>query len=116
MSVVQDPAHELDVAQARRWMNERCAQVIDLRERHERDAGHIPDDRYLDIGHVVSEADSIAGGRPVIFYCRSGVRSGMTAATFRSACWDAYNLSGGLLSCVDAGQPLDPAEGTVAEH
>ena len=97
-------------------MDEQAAQVVDLREQHERDAGHIPDDRYLNIARVASEADSIRGDRPVIFYCRSGMRSGMTAAAFNSAGWDAYNLQGGLLAWAESGQPLDPADGTVAEH
>lgn len=116
MSAFDNPDHELNADQVRSMADARAAQVIDLREQYERDQGHIPDDRYLDMHQVALETDSIGKDRPVIFYCRTGLRSGMAAAAFRSAGWDAYHLRGGLLAWVDAGQPLEPADGTVADH
>ncbi|WP_083921611.1 rhodanese-like domain-containing protein [Actinopolyspora halophila] len=57
-----------------------------------------------------SRPDSIDQGRPVIFYCRAGIRSGMAAEAFRAAGWDAYNLRGGLLAWGDAVTNSDQAK------
>ena len=38
-----------------------------------------------------------------------------TAAAFRQAGWDAYNLAGGLRAWVEHGLELEPVDGEVAE-
>src|SRR5690625_1230981 len=98
MPAFQNPEHAIETHQAQQLIKRRAAQVIDVRERYEHDAGHIPNDRYLDMQHVALQTDSIDQDRPVIFYCRSGVRSGMATEAFRAAGWEAYNLRGGLLA------------------
>jgi rhodanese-related sulfurtransferase len=40
----------------------------------------------------------------------------MAAQAFRRAGYDAYSLAGGLQAWHDAGLPLDPPDGAVAEH
>ncbi len=105
MIAFENPDQEVDVEQARRLIHEQAAQLIDVREQHERDAGHIPGDRYLDMQHVAPQADTIDKDRPVIFYCRVGIRSGMTAAAFNAAGWKAYNLRGGLLPWATPANP-----------
>jgi rhodanese-related sulfurtransferase len=52
----------------------------------------------------------------VLFYCRLGARSGMAANAFRRAGFDAYSLDGGLTEWDRRGLPLDPPDGTVADH
>jgi rhodanese-related sulfurtransferase len=42
-----------------------------------------------------------------------GGRSAMATQAFAAAGWDAYNLSGGIVSWVAAGLPI---EGHVADH
>jgi len=116
LSDFQDPQHAIEPDQARVLIDERTAQVIDVREQYEHDAGHIPGDTHLDMQHVALRADSIDKDRPVIFYCRGGIRSGMATEAFRAAGWEAYNLRGGFLAWVDSGGALHPADGTVAEH
>ena len=54
--------------------------------------------------------------KPVLFYCRLGARSGMAANAFRRAGYDAYSLDGGLTEWDRRELPLDPEDGTVAEH
>ena len=53
--------------------------------------------------------------RPIILICRSGNRSGMAAAAFRQGGWDAHNLAGGIVRWAEAGHPLEPEDGHVAE-
>ncbi|MCW1804488.1 rhodanese-like domain-containing protein [Brachybacterium squillarum] len=97
-------------------MLERDAQVIDVRETYEHEAGHIPGDRHLDLQHVALETDSIDQDRPVIFYCRAGIRSAMPTEAFRAAGWEAYNLEGGLLAWIAAEEGIEPSDGRVAPH
>jgi rhodanese-related sulfurtransferase len=111
-----NPDHELGPDEARHAIDRDGALVIDVRQEYEREAGRIPGSRHIDMDRLASETDDIPQDGPVIFYCRKGVRSGLAALGFRSAGWDAYNLKGGLLAWVDAGQPIDPPDGHVAEH
>jgi rhodanese-related sulfurtransferase len=52
----------------------------------------------------------------VVFYCRVGARSGMAANAFRRAGYDAYSMDGGITAWNEQGLPLEPADGSVADH
>src|SRR5215210_9026447 len=91
------------------------AQVVDVREPDEREAGRIPDDSaHIELDRLTAEADSIDRERPVVFYCRSGSRSALAAQAFAAAGYDAHNLDGGLKAWVAEGLPIEPAGGRVA--
>ena len=89
------------------------AQLVDVREPYEHEAGRIAGARHVELGSLAAEAGTIDRVKPVIFYCRVGARSAMAAQAFAASGWDAYNLSGGIVSWVMAGLPI---EGEVAEH
>lgn len=91
-------------------------QLIDVREGYEHDAGRIAGDRLIELGRLSQEAGSIDPARPVIFYCRTGGRSGMATQAFAEAGFDAHNLAGGLVAWDAAGLPLEPDGGYVADH
>ena len=107
--------HAIPPARATSLLESGNAQLIDVRRRYEWEAGRIEGARHIEINELTGEAESIAKDSPVIFYCRSGSRSGLAAAAFRQAGWDAYNLEGGLRAWIDQGLPLDPPDGEVAE-
>lgn len=92
------------------------AQIVDVREGYEREAGHVADSSHIELAELTSRAHEIDRSRAVIFQCRIGGRSAMAASAFAAAGYDAYTLSGGLLAWVDAGLPLVPHDGTVAAH
>ena len=92
------------------------AQLVDVREDHEWDAGRIEGARHIVLGEVASKAEEIDREQPVVFYCRVGARSAMAAQAFRRAGYDAYTLDGGLEAWARAGHPLEPDDGTVADH
>jgi rhodanese-related sulfurtransferase len=90
------------------------AQLIDVRESYERDAGRIPDDSaHIEMDRLSEEAGSIDRERPVVFYCRTGSRSMLAAQAFAGAGYDAHNLDGGLKAWVADGLPIEPADGRV---
>ena len=90
------------------------AQLIDVRQPYEWEAGRIAGARHIALGSISGQAEAIERQRPVVFVCRSGSRSAMAADAFREAGYDAYNLEGGLLAWVDRGLPLEPEDGEVA--
>jgi hydroxyacylglutathione hydrolase/adenylyltransferase/sulfurtransferase len=90
--------------------------LIDVRERYERDAGFIAGSEHVELTQLAAAAAAIDRDSPVVFYCRMGARSTMAAEAFRSSGYVAYNLAGGILAWVDAGLPLEPDGGYVADH
>ena len=91
------------------------AQLIDVREPYEREAGRIPDDTaHIEMDRLTEQAGSIDRERPVVFYCRTGSRSMLAAQAFAAAGYDAHNLDGGLKAGVAEGHPIEPADGRVA--
>jgi rhodanese-related sulfurtransferase len=91
------------------------AQLVDVREPYEREAGRIPDDTaHIELDRLTDEAESIDRDRPVVFYCRTGSRSSLAAQAFSAAGYEAHNLDGGLKAWVADGLPIEPADGRVA--
>ena len=90
--------------------------VIDVRAGYERDAGYIDGTRHIELERLAGQADTIDKSAPVVFHCRLGVRSAMAASAFRTAGYEAYTMTGGIQAWVDAGLPIAPANGYVAEH
>ncbi len=108
---------QIDPARLAEWMDEEPElQVIDVREPHEREAGHIAGTRHIELTRLTGEAASIDPERRVVFYCRVGSRSTMAAEAFRTAGYDAYSMEGGLVRWDAEGRPLSPDGGTVAAH
>src|SRR4051795_191459 len=91
-------------------------EVIEVREGYEREAGFIEGSRHIELERLASEAATIPRDRPVVFSCRLGARSGMAARAFAEAGWDAHNMEGGIQAWVDAGLPIAPEGGRVADH
>ena len=92
------------------------AELIDVREPYEREAGRIAGSRHIELERLAGQAETIPRHRPVVFQCRLGARSGMATQAFRAAGYDAYNLAGGIQAWADAGLPIEPEGGHVAEH
>jgi rhodanese-related sulfurtransferase len=91
------------------------AELIDVRRDYEFAAGHLAGARHVEVNDLTAKAGSISKGRPVIFYCRGGSRSGMAAEAFRQAGYDAHNMEGGLSAWDERGLPLEPEGGEVTE-
>jgi len=92
------------------------APIVDVREDHEWDAGHIAGAQHIPLGQLSASAASLPADQPVVFQCKSGGRSLMAAQALRASGRPAYSLAGGLHAWQDAGLPLEPGDGTVADH
>ena len=107
---------DLSPERAAELIRDKDAQLVDVREPYEVEAGRIAGMRHIELGALTAQADTIDRDRPVVFYCRVGSRSAMAAGAFRRAGYDAYTLTGGLVAWQARGLPLEPADGTVAAH
>jgi rhodanese-related sulfurtransferase len=107
---------EVSTAETERALAEDAAQVIDVREPYEREAGHIAGTRHIVMNELAAEAGTLDPERPVIFQCRVGGRSLMAAQALRQAGFDAYSMAGGVLQWAGEGRPLAPEGGRVADH
>jgi rhodanese-related sulfurtransferase len=108
--------HELEPKRVAEMMESGEAQVVDVREPYEYEAGHIAGVVHIELEHLAGRAEEIDKDRPVIFQCRMGRRSALATEAFSASGYDAYNLAGGLQAWEAAGLPLEPEGGTVAAH
>jgi rhodanese-related sulfurtransferase len=108
---------EVDAAELAEWLaRDPQLQVVDVRETYEREAGHIPGSRHIELVQLSARAGELDGERPIVFYCRVGARSAMAAQAFRASGRRAHSLRGGLLEWVRQGGALAPEGGGVADH
>jgi rhodanese-related sulfurtransferase len=113
--VTETSQTELAPERVRELVNSGSAELIDVRRDHEFAEGHLAGARQIEMNDLTAQSESIPKDRTVVFYCRSGNRSGMAAAAFREAGYDAHNMAGGITAWAEAGYPLEPEAGRVAE-
>jgi rhodanese-related sulfurtransferase len=91
------------------------AQLVDVRAEHEWEAGRIAGAAHLPLDELVERSGEIDRDRPVVLYCRGGNRSTMATEALAAAGYDAAKLSEGIVGWEEAGLPLEPDGGYVAE-
>ena len=87
------------------------AAVLDVRNPDEYDEAHVPDVILIPLGELVERVDEVPAGGTLPVICRSGARSLQAAEWLRGQGIDAVNVAGGTLAWIDAGLPVDSAEG-----
>ena len=94
---------------------EEGAQLFDVRTEHEWEAGRIAGASHLPLAELSERTGEIDKERPVVLYCRGGNRSTMATAALADAGYDASKLVEGIVGWDEAGLPLAPDDGYVAE-
>jgi rhodanese-related sulfurtransferase len=89
------------------------AVVLDVRERIEWNAGHVPGARHVPLDELGTRKSELPPGRTIVAVCRSGSRSRWAVKDLRRAGFTAENLRGGLRAWERAGLPLEPRGGRV---
>lgn len=86
------------------------ATLVDIREAPERGSGVIPGARHAPLSVLPLRDLEVEPGRPVIFHCKAGGRTGMNAPLLgRKAppTCDVYLLEGGIDAWRAAGLPVE---------
>lgn len=109
-----DEAREVSRDEAQKLIED-GAQLVDVRVDHEWGAGHIAGAKHLPLAELAQRTAELDPERPVVLYCRGGTRSTMATDALAEAGFDAAKLSEGIVGWDEAGLPLDPEGGYVAE-
>lgn len=111
-----DPGIEVSTETAAEALRTGEAQVVDVREPYEHEAGHVATTLHIPLGELGDRAAELAADRPVLVLCRVGGRSNVAARALRRAGYDAWSIAGGILAWDGEGRPLAPEGGVVADH
>lgn len=90
-------------------------ELVDVRKQHEWEAGRIGGSCHIELNELADAAAELASAKTLVVYCHGGNRSAMAAEALRSAGIDAHSLQGGIDAWVEAGKPIEPEGGHVAE-
>ncbi|CAH0345708.1 Sulfurtransferase [Bacillus sp. CECT 9360] len=75
----------------------RKAQLIDVREPNEFEAGHILGARNIPLTQLKTRLKELRTDKPIYLYCQSGLRSGRAAQMLhRKGYKELYHLKGGF--------------------
>jgi rhodanese-related sulfurtransferase len=89
-------------------MLENGAVIIDVRERHEYDSGHVPGAPLIPVNTVYARREELPKDKDVIFICAVGQRSALAAEMAAAAgLTRLFNVEGGTEAWIKAGQPVE---------
>lgn len=87
--------------------------LLDVRNPHEWEAGHIPGSVHLPLDQLGIRLGEVATSGPVVVVCRSGPRSVQGADFLRGHGFQVDHLEGGVTAWLDAGLPLIASDGAA---
>lgn len=93
------PYGELSMDEFHSWLEEgKDFKLVDVREEHEYNEGHIPGARLLPLGLLDDNYMVLDPDETIVLVCRSARRSGEAAAFLAEQGYtNVYNLLGGML-------------------
>jgi len=109
LQTLRGGGNNISVADATLKLNREDALIIDVRETHEWDRGHIPNARHIALGQIGKRMQEIEKfkSRPVIVVCASGNRSSSACGTLKRAGFEqVFNLAGGIGAWSEANLPV----------
>lgn len=105
----QEPFHRITVAEAKEMLAD-GASVIDVRDPHEYQDGHIPNAPLIPVNSVFARREELPENGKIIFVCAVGQRSALACEMAAAGGLPAdrlYNLEGGTEAWIQAGEPVD---------
>ncbi|MBU3600160.1 rhodanese-like domain-containing protein [Polynucleobacter sp. 30F-ANTBAC] len=99
----------LSVHTAIQWVNQRNAQIVDIRTDQEYKTGHIANSKHLPLAELDGGIPKLRldARKPVILVCLSGSRANTAARKFKKAGFDEVAcMEGGVSAWNQAGLPL----------
>lgn len=83
------------------------AQLIDVREQAEWDAGHAPDAQHLPASSLLEKLGELPEDGDLYIVCRSGGRSVQVTQWLNGNGYDAINVRGGMDQWFESGLPME---------
>ena len=95
-------------AEEAKEMLENGAAIVDVRERHEYDSGHVPGAALIPVNTVYARREELPKDKDVIFICAVGQRSALASEMAAAAgLTRLFNVEGGTEAWIKAGQPVE---------
>jgi rhodanese-related sulfurtransferase len=82
------------------------AQLIDVRESSEWNAGHAPQAAHIPSSQVTSRLNRLKKDKDIVVVCRSGSRSRSVTKQLRAQGYEAFTLAGGMRAWQSAQGPV----------
>jgi glyoxylase-like metal-dependent hydrolase (beta-lactamase superfamily II) len=97
----------IGIDELEKLLADNAVEVLDVREKDERDEGYIPESRHIPYRLVGEFADELANGRPVVTVCSSGARAAVAASVLAARGIQARPLlDGGVPDWEQRGNPV----------
>jgi rhodanese-related sulfurtransferase len=80
--------------------------VLDVREQHEWDEGHIEGAQHIPIGELGMRVEEVPSDQQVLCVCHVGGRSAQATVFLNEQGRNVVNLAGGMDAWVGAGRPV----------
>ena len=93
-TLVGFPAYQPELITPSELASFDAALLLDVRNKTEHLAGHIPGSTQLSAGKVLWHTDQLPADGVIVSYCQSGVRNSVAASTLRRAGYKVLELSG----------------------
>jgi rhodanese-related sulfurtransferase len=106
---MSDQVTMVDVDTALQWIEQGQAVVVDVREQHEYDAGHIKGAILLPLSTWdPDDLPPVPEGKHLLLHCRSANRCGVAAQNLLENGYEGHinRLAGGMLAWQAAGAPV----------
>jgi hydroxyacylglutathione hydrolase len=89
--------------------------ILDVRNRSEYAAEHIPDSLHIPYGELAERFDELPRERPIATICRGGKRSGLAASILqRDGFADVVHVGKGVGAWRDGGHPVQSGSPAAA--
>ena len=103
----REPFTRIEVNEADEMMKAGAA-VIDVREPHEYNAGHVPGAKLIPVNTVYARREELPKDKDLIFVCAVGQRSALACEMAAAAgLTRLFNLEGGTDEWIKSGMPAD---------
>lgn len=103
---------QISVTQLKELIAAGTPRMIDVREKWEFDAGHVPGAQWIPMSLVPLRKEDFRVGAPAYLLCRTGNRSGQVAMWLAHQGIRSINVAGGTEAWVRQGFPIDAAQTT----
>jgi hydroxyacylglutathione hydrolase len=88
--------------------------VLDVRNRTEYEAGHLPGSLHIPVGHLAARLAEIPRDKPIIVQCQAGARSAIATSVLQKlGVTNATDLIGGFAAWERGGHPVERAGATT---
>ena len=104
----REPFSRISAEEGKEMMATNNVAVIDVREPHEYDVGHVPEAKLIPVNTVFKRREELPRDKDIIFVCAVGQRSALACEMAAAAgLRRLFNLEGGTDAWIKAGYPVE---------